>query len=173
MRRGEQMPDGICTYEGCDHVRRSHTSPWCQTHYVRIWRNGDPSVVRTTVKEQPAYRSAHARLTRKRGRASQFQCVDCPRRAHHWSYDGTDPNELKSPRGQTYSLDVSKYVPRCASCHMKHDGVGANQYTPWSASELAIAARPDLSRRRAAELTGRSEQAVKWQRHQLRRRAAA
>ena len=78
--------------------------------------------------DRPSYRTMHDRVRSVHGRADSHACVGCGGPAHHWSYDGTDPNELHErwPGRQkdfAYSLDVSRYEPRCRSCHSTHDGV--------------------------------------------------
>ena len=74
-----------------------------------------------------SYFGMHRRLARDRGKAREQSCADCGRRAEHWSYDGTDPAELHyDPPGKrrlAYSLDQSRYLPRCRSCHNLHDGI--------------------------------------------------
>lgn len=71
------------------------------------------------------YWGAHDRVYEDRGPASEQQCVDCDRRAEHWSYDHADPDELvsHSPRsaGAPYSLDPMHYAPRCVPCHWAFD----------------------------------------------------
>lgn len=67
------------------------------------------------------YRTAHWRLVRFRGPASDHTC-ECGCAAFEWAYQGGDPNELVSPRGHTYSTDMNRYKPMCRSCHRKMDG---------------------------------------------------
>jgi len=116
-----------CRVDECTRKPRSQSVDLCETHYYRIRRNGHLNTLDTRLPVV-TYRSAHSRLTRERGKASEQTCVDCNGRAHHWSYDHTDPNELTSPEGQPYSLKLTCYAPRCASCHAVFDGTGANQY---------------------------------------------
>jgi hypothetical protein len=71
--------------------------------------------------EGVTYAGLHQRIARERGRASEFDCVDCAGKAQEWSYDGSDPNE-KRDAGMAYSLDTNRYEPRCAPCHRTHDG---------------------------------------------------
>lgn len=74
------------------------------------------------------YSAAHRRVRAEKGPASALSCLDCLRPAAHWSYVGGDPNELvDDARGSAYSLDLSRYVPRCVPCHKKFD---LNQPTP-------------------------------------------
>jgi len=76
-------------------------------------------------KAVPTYLGAHGRIWRERGPARNRACVDCGKRAAEWSYDGTDPEELVEPEGPRaglpYSLDASRYQPRCRSCHRRFD----------------------------------------------------
>lgn len=48
----------VCVIEGCD--RPTHARGWCCTHYTRIWRYGDPEVIRRPYS--PAGRSLEERF---------------------------------------------------------------------------------------------------------------
>lgn len=117
-----------CRVDGCERRPRSRSTDLCETHYYRIRRNGNLEL-RDTRRDDATYRAAHARTTRDRGPARTHRCIDCGGQAHHWSYRHDDPNEMTSPGGQPYSLDPGHYDPRCAPCHARFDGTGANQYT--------------------------------------------
>ena len=67
------------------------------------------------------YTSVHIALSRKRGKASARDCVDCHRPARDWSYDHKDPNEIRCETGEFYSLNPDHYEARCRSCHLKFD----------------------------------------------------
>lgn len=67
------------------------------------------------------YYPAHRRVDRQRGRARNHDCADCGAPAAEWSYDRTDPDELVSPRGLTYSVKPEHYSPRCITCHRIFD----------------------------------------------------
>ena len=123
------MKKTTCTIADCQRPTRSGVNLYCEAHYYRIRRNGDPHTVRTTAKPVVLYRAAHVRVNVARGKAHTYPCVDCRVRAEHWSYTHDDPNELTSATGQPYSLDVSLYEPRCSPCHARYDGTGANQYS--------------------------------------------
>jgi hypothetical protein len=110
-----------CAVDGCETAPRSAVNDFCEKHYIRQHRHGDPDVVIDTRRDDARYRSAHSRLTRSLGSASQRPCVDCGSPAHHWSYKHTDPNALMSPTGQPYSLNSEHYEPRCAACHRAFD----------------------------------------------------
>jgi hypothetical protein len=119
----------ICSVEGCNRVPRSTRVDLCEMHYYRKRRHGDPTFVMDTRLPDAKYRSAHARVARDKGKARHHLCVDCGKQAQHWSYTHTDPEELVSPGGQSYSLRSEHYEPRCAPCHAIFDGTGANQFT--------------------------------------------
>lgn len=70
----------------------------------------------------PSYNWTRRKLREARGPASEQQC-GCGSPADHWAYDHTDPRELVGDTGRgitaTYSLDFTRYVPRCCSCHAR------------------------------------------------------
>lgn len=56
------------------------------------------------------HRELHKLISRVRGKASSYRCVDCPNVAMDWSWiHGTCPE------------DICNYEPRCRSCHLKYD----------------------------------------------------
>jgi hypothetical protein len=71
------------------------------------------------------YGAAHERVERKHGRASTHPCIDCGKRAYHWSYDHQDQDELVSQAtysaGIAYSLKTEHYEARCVACHKTFD----------------------------------------------------
>ncbi len=103
----------------------------CNLHYKRLRRTGSTTARERAkgaespywVGDRAGYRAVHGRLLRLRGRASQFECVDCGGRGEDWSYDHTDPNPGFDHRGCPYSTDLSRYQPRCKSCHANFDDV--------------------------------------------------
>lgn len=121
-RRANGAPPEPCAVDGCTKTPKRNRRR-CSMHTARINRHGDPAVCKpnSTRKPDPAYRSVHSRLASDRGPARQYPCVDCGDQAQHWSYDHTDPAELRSPGGQPYSLDPQRYKPRCVRCHIAFD----------------------------------------------------
>ena len=51
------------------------------------------------------YLREHGRIRQERGKASEYQCVDCDKQALDWST----------------VHDSAEMVPRCRSCHKKYD----------------------------------------------------
>ena len=122
------LVNGKCSVPGCPRPHEAHG--WCVSHYQRWQRNGAPGPVdivpfpRATV----GYNGAHHRVHRSRGRASDHACVDCGQPARNWSYDHSDPDQLVEVvtmgrwTGQMpFSLDTTRYQPRCVSCHKVFD----------------------------------------------------
>lgn len=64
-------------------------------------------------KDVVGYYGLHCRIRAARGPAKNHQCIDCGKRARHWSYDLSD--------GPGFSQDVNRYDPRCVKCHSAHD----------------------------------------------------
>jgi hypothetical protein len=76
-------------------------------------------------REVTNYNSMHRKVTRLRGRAADYLCVDCKERdARHWSL-GADAEVILQVgtkwEGRLFSTDVDAYEPRCVPCHAKHD----------------------------------------------------
>jgi hypothetical protein len=71
-----------------------------------------------------SYYAVHDRLRRIHGPARNHECVDCGQAAAEWSYDHSCPDErieLRRGRPLPYSLDLTRYQPRCKSCHGTFD----------------------------------------------------
>lgn len=129
-----------CAVDGCDAIARSNTNgALCQTHYSRLCRTGDvgPATrLDMTGEANPRwradeirYRTAHDRVRKMRGRASEYLCVDCTGPAQEWSYQGGCPRERTEFRTSrsgdsrmvAYSPDPDRYVARCIPCHIRFD----------------------------------------------------
>lgn len=82
------------------------------------------------IKPVVGYTAAHGRVKYLHGPAAAHACVDCGDNAQDWSYDKSDPTQLVDERGRPYSLDPTCYVPRCRSCHRRHDAAHNNSLTP-------------------------------------------
>lgn len=73
------------------------------------------------IQDEVVYGSAHNRVKRLHGNASEHLCIDCLGPAVDWSYDHTDPDERIDARGRAYSMKPEHYWPRCRSCHKFFD----------------------------------------------------
>lgn len=98
------------------------TSCGCYQNELRIAQGHANAVAR------PTYNSMHHRLRKKQGAAKTRVCVGCGGRAHQWSYDHLDTDEVIEEmvsRGKVrrvaYSLKFEHYQPRCHSCHHTFD----------------------------------------------------
>lgn len=72
----------------------------------------------------PSYATAHRWLRESRGPASANPCADCGEQAKEWSYDYSDPAEIRSVRANersVYSLDPAHYRSLCRPCHLAFD----------------------------------------------------
>ncbi|MGA1838456.1 hypothetical protein VD659_16175 [Herbiconiux sp. 11R-BC] len=72
----------------------------------------------------PGYVRMHQRVREANGHATGYRCVDCGEQAQEWSYDGTDPDEVRGVHGLhvlPYSLKLAHYEPRCVKCHRNFD----------------------------------------------------
>lgn len=115
-------PRGTCDVPGCG--RRHYGRGYCRTHHARWVRHGDPQADRPIAPAPAAgagcsYGTVHRRLGVERGPANRHGCADCDRPAALWSHIGGGPDERTDPRGLRYSLDLTRYRPRCRSCHRR------------------------------------------------------
>lgn len=120
-----------CGYPGCG--RKHESRGYCKTHAnmdrkgIELHPIGKPAHLRSG-SENPVWRgqdityvSAHQRVHRALGKATNHECVDCGFQAHEWSYIGGDPNERVDPRNRAYSADPDFYRPRCRRDHRHFD----------------------------------------------------
>lgn len=113
---------GACLVDGCDEPMRKRG--WCAGHYAHWRRHGDVNAPfqYTWYGEEITYGHAHKRVRNARGAAAGHKCIDCGGPADEWSYDHTDADERYDDRGIAFSLDTSRYQPRCVRCHRIADG---------------------------------------------------
>jgi hypothetical protein len=142
-KRGKVLHEE-CTVDGCS---RAHLAlGYCKRHYRALKSYGDPLHVqvrkasqeprlRTGPRRGPdapnwvsdddvQYATAHDRIRRVKGRASEHRCVDCGGSAKEWSYIGGAPDErVGQYQGVLFkfSLDQDFYAPRCVPCHRSFD----------------------------------------------------
>lgn len=116
------------------HIKWSGECARCYNRrYGRLRRARAPKTVHAPSTAACTYDTAHHRVARRRGSASDHQCVECGREACEWSYRGGAPTEQRGTRkrqrrGKTYVLaavwcgDPSYYDPMCRECHAARDG---------------------------------------------------
>lgn len=130
-------PLGECSIESCSRTAKYPSTGWCQTHYHRWWRTGDPLGVKQErgasgtdnvnwKGDDVKYRQMHNRIKNSKGDAAQHDCVTCGKPANNWAYDHTDPDEKthRQPNWRnaiSFSTDIDHYQPMCHSCHVKLD----------------------------------------------------
>lgn len=145
-----------CAVTGCN--RPIKARGWCDTHYTRCRRTGDPCgdtpIGARSVPHPDSYSAVRQRIRRERGPASALACMDCGTGARDWSYDYSDPDERTDPaRGYRYSTDVARYVARCRSCHRRATRRGSR---PLDAAHCARLYRDGRTLAAIAQLTGHS-----------------
>ena len=121
-----------CSVEDCFELAKGRG--YCNKHLKRVRNHGSPLVVlaggRPTDGLHPGWAAIHKRVSRLRGKASGYPCVDCGGAASEWSYDNKDPDHLVDPRLKiAYSLSTNHYVPRCIPCHRAFDANHRNSLT--------------------------------------------
>jgi hypothetical protein len=121
-----KINDRKCEFEACGKPLRA--KGYCKGHYMQLRRGAElaPLKAYTPRTGVPNCRAAHYRLVRVLGAASEHQCVDgCGSVARDWSLDShSDPSNLHGTNhgmARTYSLDPTRYAPRCRKCHVAHD----------------------------------------------------
>jgi hypothetical protein len=67
------------------------------------------------------YMDWHTYLREVFGSAREHRCVDCKRSAHHWSLSTMANAVLDVRIGHWWSPELNDYLPRCSSCHQRHD----------------------------------------------------
>lgn len=137
-----------CDVEGCNGKLRSKAH--CAMHWTRLKRHGDVNVrlpnshggsLSPHWREdgEITYTSAHFRVRRLWGAASQYLCVSCSGSARDWAYDGTDPSQRYGPTHHGnycyYSVFPEFYMPMCTRCHHRRDKALAKaelkEYREW------------------------------------------
>lgn len=107
LRRRCDMPQAICSIEGCE--RASRARGWCNAHWKRWQRHGDPLGGGTAVGEG-GYGSIHSWVNRHFPRLNR--CDNCARRG---------PTEYASI-SHTYRRDRGDWFELCPQCHKAFDG---------------------------------------------------
>jgi hypothetical protein len=117
-----RAPGALCAVEDCD--APAFKRDWCDAHYKRNWRNGDPSKTRRAVSTTgvtPAFKKQYV-IDYKLQRG----CTDCGFKGHHAAlhFDHLPGHEkvrdIKSggQLGWQALLDeIAKCEVVCANCH--------------------------------------------------------
>jgi hypothetical protein len=92
-------------------------------------RKGRPAEAEARPLRDCSYLAAHKRVERAKGSAKRNACEFCGGNAHHWSYKGNSPREIRGqhspqkPVEITWSPDPDDYQALCTSCHRVFDGL--------------------------------------------------
>jgi hypothetical protein len=106
------VSDRGCIEQGCG--REPFSLGLCRDHFEAERPRAWPRCAATD------YIGVHFELRRYLGPARSYPCADCQKQAEDWSYQGSAPDERLGSSGP-FSRDPSFYVPRCRSCHKRHD----------------------------------------------------
>lgn len=125
---------GTCRIEGCDRPREAKPGGASYTLCRSHRRHPDaPIIERRTPGPADAisYKTAHGRVRKARGPASDHRCVDCDGRAQEWSFNpgltghvisGVETDgRTGASRPMDWSADVAAYQARCMACHARFD----------------------------------------------------
>ena len=106
-----------CIVDGCDHLR--YAKDVCDRHYQRLRKYGTLDLPER--EGSATYNAVHLRIRAQRGPAKDNTCP-CGAAAEHWAYvRGDDQSVRYDERGRPYSIDLSRYVALCRTCHRRMD----------------------------------------------------
>jgi len=122
-----------CEIEGCENSHQARG--WCNKHYIRWTRNGDPLITRKRGyerKKEVTYVTRHQRLYYDYGKASDHDCFLGFHKADEWAFvkDWCPEDELietlwKDQRGKErliyYSMNDAHYITMCSRHHLMLD----------------------------------------------------
>lgn len=125
---------GRCRIKGCERPLGKRRSNWCEVHYMRNRRTGDPETNYNApgpthfsfIGDRAGYRVAHTRIASARGVARSYPCVDCAQTAAHWAFEWrrvprSEWRFADSTARSPFSHDASHYGPRCIGCASWYD----------------------------------------------------
>lgn len=125
----KRVPDAECKADGC-HARAFRVDGFCRNCGLRFDRNGvldrHVGVLHPNWNsfDSVGYSTVHQRIRNWMGSARNYQCVDCNKKAAHWSYNHRSPFEKEQVvEGYLvrYSPLLCDYEPRCVKCHKRFD----------------------------------------------------
>lgn len=127
----EKVPNQMCLVDGCKRMAE-RVDGLCRGCHGRRERNGTFEYQNTGERaynwrsdEEMNYKTIHQRVKTKRGKASNYACIDCNKTAFHWSYSHASKNERLVPHENgalvPVGTDIYDYDPRCVPCHKKFD----------------------------------------------------
>lgn len=127
-----------CSVEGCEAKHIAYG--YCGKHAAAFRRHGNPlgkGQPGRKRKAQITHAGAHKRVFYDRGKASEYNCVDCGNQAQEWSVRHDVSSECRQEgwcRGRDgkqvwvmWSTNSQDYDPRCKKCHRRYDAVADNR----------------------------------------------
>ena len=121
-----RRPGAECSVDGCERPLRGGGHGWCNAHYARWRKYGDPlhpfsEHGHRWTGDSVGYIGAHRRIRAIKGAASEHLCIECGKPAKQWAYDYKDPDPKEDPRSGPYSTNPERYQPMCCRCHKRFD----------------------------------------------------
>lgn len=115
-------------------TRTVYSRGLCESHYKSLLREENPSydtaqrelLKITHSRLSPMYKEVHRNITKAKGKAREYSCVDCGGTADEWSLNKESSIIYYGiPDRQTYpySLNLEDYAPRCRKCHGFYDKI--------------------------------------------------
>lgn len=97
---------------GCGNkLGRDNESGYCASCFVtRLNKERAGENHHAWVGDAVGYLGRHDRIYHRRGKASEYDCVDCGKQAEDWSQ-----------KKGTSGTNTEDYDPRCTRCHMRYD----------------------------------------------------
>jgi hypothetical protein len=129
----------MCLIQGCDtRGRNKGGEGLCEKHYYRQRRNGSPDTLLGPARQWKdpetsdfGYVTAHQRIQRRRGKATEHPCARCGEQAMDWALTGeathSEPYRKRRADGSWYerliwfSKDPDDYSPLCRPCHRRSE----------------------------------------------------
>lgn len=92
-------------------------------HYERLRTKGLLVVGQRVVN---SYEGMHAKVRKLKGKATERECVDCGKRADHWSLNANAEEIIaqvatNKDHRKMFSRNLDDYEARCRKCHSKYD----------------------------------------------------
>ena len=123
-------PEDRCSLPTCNEQAASFDL--CKRHRARQLRGVELDIPAKGSFEYQANHpigqaSAHIRVAKLWGSATNHPCIECGDAAHEWAYDGTDPTQMYAKTrvdAETwifYSRWPEFYMPMCRKCHRTLD----------------------------------------------------
>lgn len=123
----------VCAIEGCEKPSRRCSQGWCEMHYIRWWRHGDPNILRPNTRPFTIHSEGY-RLVRGQyeHRAVLMAKVGPDPQPCHWcgvtvfwgqnTKEHPDTALTADVDGDKQNNDSDNLVPSCFRCNLFRGG---------------------------------------------------